>query len=395
MTLGTRSILHVDMDAFYASVEQRDDPKLRGRPLIVGGSARRGVVLAASYEARPFGARSAMPMAEAMRRCPQAIVVPPRHARYAEVSRQVFAIFERFTPLVQGLSLDEAFIDVTESRSLFGDGETIAKAIRKAISEELGLTASAGVAPSKFVAKIASDLKKPDALVVVRAEDVESFLAPLPMERMWGIGPKTAPRLHALGYHTLGDLTRADPRALEANLGSWGEVVRALARGDDERHVDPDTEAKSIGAEITYDVDLLGRAAIERTLLAHAARVASRLFAERLAARVITVKLKYLDFTVRTRQATFTEPACDTTSIFEAAQTLLPRFALDRAVRLTGVSASGLVDANVPSSLFPDPRELQRRRIENVVADVAGRFGSAGITRATLIDRASERINKR
>src|SRR5271169_828831 len=206
------------MDAFYASVEQRDDPALRGKPVIVGGRSRRGVVLAASYEVRPFGVRSAMPMAEALRRAPHAVVVPPRREAYAQASESAFAVFHRYTPLVEPLSLDEAFLDVTASQSLFGDGEQIAAAIRRDIRQELQLVASAGVAPSKFVAKVASDLGKPDGLLVVRAGEEAAFLAPLPIERMWGVGPKTAPKMHALGYRTLGDLTRASTEQLESVL---------------------------------------------------------------------------------------------------------------------------------------------------------------------------------
>src|SRR5690606_17777249 len=247
-----RKILHVDMDAFFASVEQRDDPRLRGKPVVVGGASRRGVVAAASYEAREFGVRSAMPMAEALRRCPRLIVVPPRGDRYGEVSARVFDVFHAYTPLVEGLSIDEAFLDVTASRSLFGDGPTIARRIKQDVLDATGLTCSAGVAPCKFVAKIASDMEKPNGLTVV-AGDVAAFLAPLPIERMWGIGPKTAPTLRRLGYATLGDLARADPAALERALGSWGPEVRELARGNDPRDVVPDREAKSIGAECTYD----------------------------------------------------------------------------------------------------------------------------------------------
>ncbi len=250
-----REILHIDMDAFFASVEQLDDPSLRGEPVLVGGAERRGVVAAASYEARPFGIHSAMPMAEALRRCRHAIVVPPRRHRYEEVSASIFAVFRRFTPLVEGLSVDEAFLDVTASRGLFGDGEAIARRIRQAIRAETGLTASAGVAPSKFVAKIASDFDKPDGLVVVRPEEVRAFLDPLPIERMWGVGPKAAARLHGLGYVTLRDLAEADVRRLEATLGSWGGEVARLARGEDEREVVSEREAKSIGAEETYDED--------------------------------------------------------------------------------------------------------------------------------------------
>ncbi len=255
-----RTILHVDMDAFYASVEQRDDPKLRGRPVIVGGSSRRGVVLAASYEVRPFGVRSAMSMGEALRRAPHALVVPPRRDVYEAVSAQVFAIFRRYTPLVEPLSLDEAFLDVTASRALFGDGAAIAGAIQRDVLGEAALTASAGVAPSKFVAKIASDLRKPRGLVVVGDGEAAAFLAPLPVDRMWGVGPKTAPKMRALGYATIGDLARADAKAMQAHFGTWGEQMTLLARGEDPRAVDPYGQALSVGAEETYERDLVDRA---------------------------------------------------------------------------------------------------------------------------------------
>jgi len=381
------------MDAFYASVEIRDDPRLAGKPVLVGGAKRRGVVLAASYEARKFGPRSAMSMAEAMRLCPQALVVPPRHERYAEVSRSVFAIFERYTPLVEGLSVDEAFLDVTESRSLFGDGETIARAIKGDIKAELGLTASAGVAPSKFVAKIASDLRKPDGLVVVPDGGVAAFLAPLPIERMWGVGPKTAPRLHALGLRTFGDLVATDPRALDSMLGSWGRHVRELALGVDPREVEPDRAAKSVGHEETYEEDLVTAADIERTLLRHASRVAQRLLEAGLAGNVVVVKLKYADFTLRTRRITLPEPVSDTTSIFTAAQGLLREFEVG-PVRLTGVSLSGLVEMGADGGagqrkLFEDAQDVRRgqfQRVEEVVRAIGQRFGE-GVTRAALLDK--------
>ena len=392
---GPRSIVHVDMDAFYASVERLDDPKLAGKPLLVGGAMRRGVVAAASYEARVFGVHSAMPMAEAMRRCPQAIVVTPRHDRYAEVSRDVFAIFERYTPLVEGLSLDEAFLDVTESRSLFGDGAAIAGAIKRDIQGELRLTASAGVATSKFVAKVASDLRKPDALVVVPEDNAAGFLAPLPIERMWGVGPKTAPRLRALGLNTLGDLASADVHMLDHVLGSWGRHVRDLALGLDPREVEPDRAAKSVGAEETYDDDLRDAPAIERTLLAHSSRVAQRLREAKLAGRIVVVKLKYADFTLRTRRTSLPEPVADTTSIFEAARALLAQF--ERGpVRLTGVALSGLVDVDARGALAPgaqgnlfvdagDARRERLGRVEDVVLAIGRRYGE-GVTRAALLN---------
>jgi DNA polymerase-4 len=381
-----RQILHVDMDAFYASVEQNDDPSLRGRPLVVGGKSHRGVVAAASYEVRKFGVRSAMPMAEALRRCPHAVVVSPRMDRYAEVSAAVFAIFHRYTPLVQGLSLDEAFLDVTASQSLFGDGVAIARRIKDEIRGELGLTASAGVARSKFAAKIASDLEKPDGLVLV-PDDVAAFLAPMDIDRMWGVGAKTAPRLRALGFHTLGDLASGPPRQLEMLLGTWGHQVRALARGEDDRDVDPDGLAKSIGAEQTYEVDLTERAAIERTLLDHAQRVGQRLVEESVSASVVVVKLKYADFTLKTRRVTLPEPVMDSASIYEAACALLGEFPRERqGIRLTGVSVSGLHEGPPPRTLFADERALRRRKVEELMVQVKGKFGGEGITRATLLE---------
>ncbi|HEY2515051.1 MAG TPA: DNA polymerase IV [Polyangiaceae bacterium] len=382
-----RQILHVDMDAFYASVEERDDPSLRGKPLIVGGRSRRGVVSAASYAVRKYGVHSAMPMAEALRLCPHAICVDPRMGRYSEVSGQVFEIFRRYTPLVQGLSLDEAFLDVTASQSLFGDGAAIAQRIKDDIRGELSLTASAGVARSKFVAKVASDLKKPDGLVVV-PEDVAAFLAPLPIERMWGIGVKTAPRLRALGYATFGDFARAPEKDLERTLGIWGLQVGRLARGEDDREVDPELLAKSVGAEMTYERDLTTREEIERTLLDHAQRVAQRLVDGGLSARVVVVKLKYADFQLLSRRTTLREPVMDATSIHEAARVLLRDFpARSQGVRLTGVSVAKLMDGPPPRLLIGGEEAERRRKVEEVMAKVKGKFGIEGLTRATLLER--------
>jgi len=384
-----RQILHVDMDAFFASVEQRDDPSLRGRPVLVGGPSKRAVVCAASYEARPFGARSAMPMAEALRRCPHAVVVPVRHARYAEVSAQVFEVFRRFTPLVEGLSLDEAFLDVTASRALFGDGPAIAAQIKAAIRRDLDLTASAGVAPTKFAAKIASDLGKPDGLLVVPA-DVAGFLAPLPLERMWGVGPRAAERLHAAGLATIGDLARAPAPRLHELLGAaWGEHVRVLAQGIDDRDVVPGRAAESVGAEETFERDILGREAIDLHLLDLSSRVARRLLRSGLIGRSVTVKLKYADFTLRTRQMRLPVAIGDTDSIHATARALLDRFDLSRPVRLVGVAVGALTPEGAGAApnlgLFPEPGE-RRRRLEAVVAEVEDRFGGRGLTRAALLE---------
>ncbi len=383
-----RVILHVDMDAFYASVEQRDDPALAGKPVIVGGPSRRGVVLAASYEVRPFGVGSAMPMAQALRLAPRAVVVPPHFDRYAEASAAAFAILRRFSPLVEPLSLDEAFVDVTASQALFGDGEAMARAIKHAVRGELRLTASAGVAPCKFAAKVASDLGKPDGLVVVPPGGVAEFLRPLPIERMWGVGPKTAPRMRALGYETIGDLARAGEAQLERVMGSWGAHVARLARGEDERDVDPAGVAKSIGAEVTHETDLVEPAVIRARLLEHCERGARRLVRAGLFARAVTVKIKYADFTLRTRRATLPDPAQDTATLHRAAAECLARVPLEgRRVRLTGVSVAGLVEEGPVPTLFPDASTEKRRTLETLTARIADKYGDErAVTRATLLE---------
>ncbi len=387
------------MDAFFASVEQRDDPSLRGKPVVVGGRSPRSVVAAASYEVRPFGVRSAMPMMEALRRCPQAIVVEPKRGRYEAASHDVFEIFRRYTPLVEGLSIDEAFLDVTASQSLFGDGETIARRIKDDVRRETQLTASAGVAPCKFVAKVASDLKKPDGLVVVRQEEVRDFLAPLPIERMWGIGPKTAPHLRALGYQTLGDLAVARAHDLERHLGVWGEQVGALARGEDAREVVPHGLAKSIGSEETFENDLTTRAEIERALLDQSARVAQRLVAEGYSAGTIVVKIKHADFTLRSRQIALGDPVCDTTSIHRAACSILERFGLDDGlfrVRLTGIAAAALVEGPPPKLLFDHEGRERGLKLEEVAAAISHKFDSGSLLqRATQLEKPINRTANR
>jgi DNA polymerase-4 len=345
------------------------------------------VVLAASYEVRPFGVRSAMSMGEALRRAPHALVVPPRFDRYEAASAQVFAIFRRYTPLVEALSLDEAFLDVTASRSLFGDGTAVAGAIKRDVKQELSLTASAGVAPCKFAAKIASDLRKPDGLVVVPHGGVAEFLAPLAVERMWGVGPKTAPKMRQLGFATIGDLARADPREMVRLFGSWGEQMTLLARGEDDRTVDPYGLARSIGAEETYEDDLVDVDAIRKTLLSHSSRVARRLVRSGLSARTVVVKIKYSDFKIRTRSATLPEAVQDTDAIYRTAVALLARVPLEsRRVRLTGVSVSGIEPAGSTLALLPDVEGERRRRLEEIAAKISQRFGDERtVTRATLL----------
>ncbi|MEM7135755.1 MAG: DNA polymerase IV [Myxococcota bacterium] len=380
-----RTVIHFDMDAFFASVEQLDDPSLRGKPVLVGARSRRGVVTAASYEARPTGVRSAMPMVEALRRCPDAVVVPPRRSRYLEVSQAVFSVFRRYTPLVEGLSVDEAFLDVSGSRALFGDGETIARRVKNDIRNEVGLTGSAGVAPNKFVAKIASDLDKPDGLTLVPNDGVAAFLAPLPLERMWRVGPKARLRLRAAGLDTIGDLARTDPNTMEQLLGSWGPVARDLARGIDERPVVVGRPPKSIGSEETFENDLSTPDQLLRPILRQAMRVSDRLIDQGLWARVVTLKIKYRDHRIRSRQMRLPLAVADTDAIFDAAKQLLGRLDdLDYGVRLTGVSVSHMT--KVPDvDLFPDADRVRRERLANATHTLRERFGVSGVTRASLI----------
>jgi len=388
----TRQIVHVDMDAFYASVEQRDDPSLRGKPVIVGGRSMRSVVCTASYEARPSGVRSAMPMAEAMRRCPGAIVVPPRMAHYAEVSQVVMGILERYSPLIEPLSLDEAFVDVSGSSALFGDGASIAAQMRAAIQRETELTASAGVATSKFVAKIASELQKPNGMTVVSSGDEARFLAPLMVGWMWGVGPKAADKLNRIGMKTIGDLARSSPQTIGRAIGSsWGETIALLARGIDDRPVVPDREASSIGAEETFEIDLVEREDLEQAILSQAARVASRLMLKRLSARTITLKIKLRDHTLFTRRTTLDAPVADTMSVYRAACALLDRLAAREApIRLTGVSASNLVAEQAGQhALFVDADAEKRKKLERALFDVRARFGDDAVVQAGLKGRGA------
>jgi DNA polymerase-4 len=375
------------MDAFYASVEQRDDPKLRGRPVIVGGHAGRGVVLAASYEVRPFGVRSAMPMARALRLAPDAVVVPPRMRAYADASERVFDILHAATPLVEALSLDEAFLDVTASRQLLGTPAEIAALLRRRIADELALPSSAGIADVKFVAKIASDLAKPNGQLEVPPGTSAAFLAPLAIGRLWGVGPKTEARLKLLGWKTIGDLARLEPHLLERKLGeASGAHLAALARGVDPRPVVPDREAKSVGAEETFEADLEGVEALRPHVHAQALRVGRRLRRAGLRARGVQLKLKLADFKLVTRQATFDAPTDDGQALYRAASELLDRNAPGQPVRLTGVSAHGLepVEA-VQTSLLapaPSPRDALNRALDAITT----RFGARAVTTADVAD---------
>jgi len=346
-----RRIIHLDMDAFYASVEQRDDPALRGRPVAVGGSPQsRGVVAAASYEARVFGVRSAMPMARALRQCPELVVVRPDFPRYREASQRVMAILRSVTPLVEPLSLDEAYLDVTDN--LWGEplATTVARGLKQRIRGELSLTASAGVAPNKFLAKIASGWRKPDGLTVIAPERVEAFLQQLPVEALWGVGPVTAGRLRAIGIVRLVDVRRADPARLAAAVGSLAGRLQELARGEDHRPVRPDRPWKSISTETTFATDLADPAAQAEAIARLAARVAASLAKRRLRARTVTLKVRYGDFTTVTRSHSELLATADAGDITGRALALLARTeAATRPVRLLGVGSHGLVSDTGPA----------------------------------------------
>lgn len=382
-----RSILHCDLDAFYASVEQRDHPEYRGKPVIVGGGPNeRGVVSAASYEARTFGVRSAMPLRVASRLCPDGIFVPGDRERYEQASDAVMALFAERTPLVQPISLDEAFLDVTATEHLFGGAVAIAMDLKARVRADLGLVLSVGVAANKLCAKIGSDLRKPDGLVIVPPGDEAAFLAPLELSRLWGVGPKTRELLERWGMRTIGDLAAFDLALLEGRLGDHGRSIWERAHGIDDDDVEPSMDPKSVGHEHTFDRDTLDRATIEGTLLRLSEGVGRRLREQELRGRTVTVKLRVAPFDTRSRQRTLANATDDDLAIYHAALDLL-RDALgeDRAagrtspVRLVGVSLSGL-EAGRQLGLFEHARVT---RLNAALDAVRARFGDSALDRAS------------
>ena len=379
----TRCIIHLDMDAFFASVEQLDNPELRGKPVIVGGAPNeRGVVSTCSYEARRFGVRSAMSLTEAYRRCPQGIFVPGRGWRYVEISQAVFVIMSAYSPMLEPVSIDEAFLDVTHSFNLFGSGPDIARIIQRRVRDELGLSCSLGVAPNKFLAKLASDLKKPAGLVVMTEENAKATLAPLPIEKMWGVGPKTAEQLKKIGFATIGDIQRADISLLERRLGVHGRDLWHLAHGHDERPVANSDEVKSVGHEHTFDVDTADLEAVKSTLLALAAKVGRRLRRKGLKGKVVHLKLRYHDFTTYTRQRSIGQSTDLDHEIYNAAVELLTAHYDGRPVRLIGVSVnqlSALGESVEQLSLLAPPPERQRK-LAKVLDSIKEKHGEKSIT---------------
>ena len=407
------------MDAFFASVEILDNPSLAGLPVVVGGDGHRGVVAAASYAVRAFGVHSAMPMREAWRRCPQLVVIRPRMERYKEVSRQVFALFREVTPLVEGLSVDEAFLDVTASRQLLGDEVTIARNLKRRIQATTGLTASVGIAPNKLVAKIASDLDKPDGLTHVTPAQVQAVLDPLPVGKLWGLGTKTLPRVQAAGLHTFHDLRTASDATLWAVFGRNAVAMRARASGEDERAVEPNWQELQVSAEETFDRDLKDPAALHAALTALADRACSRVRAKGWEAGTVTVKLRRSDFRTFTRQLSFSPPTADTQAVLHVAQRLFTAWHQEQglpAVRLLGVGLGGLVPAVQLNLLAPAASQsstqsstqnrTQGRTLgrtlgssesghgtDPVVDAIRAKFGAAAVRRANVLERPTDRAD--
>ncbi len=388
-TSGQRHIIHLDMDAFFAAVEQLDRPELRGKPVLVGGDPKgRGVVSTASYEARPYGCHSAMPMARAVKLCPQAVVVRPRMERYAEVSKQVLDVLERFTPLVEPLSIDEAFLDVTGSIRLLGPPEQIARELRRSIVEETCLTASVGVAPNKFLAKLASDLEKPDGLVLVDPDRVQEFLDPLPISRLWGVGKMTLPKLEALGVHTFADLRRLPEDRLRCRFGEAGEHFYRLVRGIDDREVVPDREAKSISHEVTFPVDIEDHEHLRAVLLDQTEHVTRRLRRHERLCRTVTLKVRTDDFKTITRSTTLGESTDHTETIWEAAGTLFETWQRrhTRPVRLIGMGVSQLSGRQGEQlTLFSRDEDSPTDNLDHTVDNIKDRFGDDAISRGRPI----------
>jgi len=386
-----RTILHCDLDAFFASVEQMDDPSLRGKPVLVGGINARGVVAAASYEAREYGCHSAMPTSVALRLCPHAIVLPGRGERYAELSNGFMSILEDASPLVESLSLDEAFVDVTGSRRLLGDGATIARGIRERTRQELGLVVSVGVAPNKFTAKIASDLEKPDALVIFEEEGLSERLASLPIERMWGMGPKSVVRFHAEGIRTFGDLQQVDPDWLAGRFGENTRRFHELAHGIDDREVVHERIAKSFGQERTFTSDIPDREQLLGILLGEVEQVAERLRRAGARAGRVTLKIRFGDFRTISRSRTLEFPTDATGLLWETAKTIFEEWAGEsfQPVRLLGFSTGALERAH-QEQLFDDPATERASRIDSATDAIHARYGGRAISRARAVRRGNK-----
>jgi len=382
MNNWSKIIVHADMDAFYAAVEQLDNPALRGKPILIGPNSHRGVVLTASYEARPFGVGSAMPVALARRRCPQAIMVPPRFDRYQEVSRQVMTVFADFSPSVEALSLDEAFLDMSGASHFFGDPEQMGRQIKDAVKDATGLTISVGVSGSKYVAKVASAHDKPNGLTVVHPDQARAWLAPMPVSRLWGAGKKTVPRLQKHGLLTIGDVAAAGELRMQRLLGSTGAHFYRLAIAEDPRTVAPSRRAKSIGSDRTLDRDVSERADIEHHLRRSAEKIARRVRAKQVLARGVRIRLKTRQFDMISRQCQLQRPDNSAATFFAAARQLLDRLDHHGPFRLVGMAVFDLSkpEAVEQPDLFSNPRN---HKLEATLDQLTAQFGKGVISRAT------------
>ena len=376
--MAERLILHIDMDCFFAAVEQRDNPELRGKPVIVGGLSSRGVVSTASYEARKYGVHSAMPMALAKRKCPQGIFLTGNYPQYKAVSAQIFEIMSRFSPLVEPLSIDEGFLDITGMERLIkGNPRNYGMKLKQAILKETGLIASVGIAPNKFLAKLASDLEKPDGLVIIRQEDIQRILWPLPIARIWGVGKKTEERLAAFGYRYIGDIANAGKDVLQKQVGErLARHLVELANGKDDRPVEPIREAQSIGKETTFEENLQSRQEVEQHLLYLSAQVGWRLRRSGKNAHTVQIKIRLGDFSTYTRQKTLSDAICYDEDIFKEAKALFRAFSLPygSGIRLLGVSCSGF-DAPSEISLFEMENKQKKERLYTAIDKIKARFG--------------------
>lgn len=384
--MWTEPILHVDMDSFFVEVERLDDPTLTGKTVAVGGPGPRGVIASASYEARRFGVRSAQATSTARRMCPELVVIPPRHERYSEISARVFSVFRSFTPLVEGLSLDEAFLDVSGLRKHYESPVEVGEAVRTRLRTDLGLPASVGVASVKFLAKLASEVAKPDGLHHVRKEDQLAFLHALPASSLWGVGPATLAALSRLGVERVGDVASMPETTLVAAVGpTVGRHLHDLARGHDPRVVVPDIDVKSVSVEETYDQDLLGREVVETALLAHAQRLSGRLRRAGLRARTVTLKVKYPDFTLATRSHTLAAAVDGSRQLYQAALELARGLDVGaQPVRLLGLGGGSLEPADTPTQLEIG-HEVEWDKVEDAVAEVRQKFGDRAVGPARLL----------
>ncbi len=379
-------IIHIDMDAFFASVEQRDNPELKGRPIAVGGRPEsRGVVATASYEARRYGVKSAMPMATALKLCPGLTILPVNHHKYRQVSEAVMDIFRSYTPLIEPISLDEAFLDVRGSEKLFGPAKVIGMAIQKRIKEELQLSASVGIGPNKFIAKLASDYQKPNGFTVIPQDKVLQFLVPLPVNKIWGIGEKTAASLNRVGIKTIGQLRDLPLEFLEGKFGKHGKILYGFARGEDTRPVEPEREVKSVGKEITFAGDIGDMEELRHTLQELAGKVAHRLRQENLKSGSVMLKIKYPDFQLVTRTESLPEPTNLAGPIYRAASQLLAKHCKP-PVRLIGVTC-GKLTGERQITLFRDEQLVREEKITSALDKLRDRYGEDVVKLASLLKK--------